>query len=125
VTDQPPSQPSPEQQGDDAPAQLVPDEAATEAVSADPPTEVAPATAAAEPTPPPATPTPPPATPAAEPPAPAPATESPAADFTDAEAPAGDGGLASVFPADRPEIAAGAAFAGGLVLALILKRLAR
>jgi hypothetical protein len=108
VTDQPPSQPSPEQQGDDAPAQLVPDEAATEAVSADPPTEVAPATAAAEPTPPPATPTPPPATPTSPP-----------------EAPAGDGGLASVFPADRPEIAAGAAFAGGLVLALILKRLAR
>jgi hypothetical protein len=28
-------------------------------------------------------------------------------------------------PAQRPEIAAGAAFAGGLALALILKRLAR
>jgi hypothetical protein len=35
------------------------------------------------------------------------------------------GGAGSLFPADRPEIAAGAAFAGGLVLALILKRLAR
>jgi hypothetical protein len=31
----------------------------------------------------------------------------------------------SPFPADRPEIAVGAAFAGGLVLALILKRLGR
>jgi len=28
-------------------------------------------------------------------------------------------------PADRPELAVGAAFAGGLVLALILKRLGR
>jgi hypothetical protein len=35
------------------------------------------------------------------------------------------GGAGSLFPADRPEVAAGAAFAGGLVLALILKRLAR
>jgi hypothetical protein len=33
-------------------------------------------------------------------------------------------GLASI-PNDRPEVAVGAAFAGGLVLALILKRLAR
>ena len=34
-------------------------------------------------------------------------------------------GLASLFPADRPERAVGAAFAAGLLLALILKRLAR
>ncbi|MGP0051170.1 MAG: hypothetical protein ACLPZR_20315 [Solirubrobacteraceae bacterium] len=39
---------------------------------------------------------------------------------------AGDApGLASLFPADRPERAVGAAFAGGLFLALILRRLAR
>ncbi len=36
----------------------------------------------------------------------------------------GGGGPAAVV-ADRPEIAVGAAFAGGLALALILKRLAR
>jgi len=33
--------------------------------------------------------------------------------------------VSSLFPADRPEVAVGASFAGGLVLALILKRLAR
>jgi hypothetical protein len=38
--------------------------------------------------------------------------------------PGPDAGPAAVV-ADRPEIAVGAAFAGGLVLALILKRLAR
>jgi hypothetical protein len=32
---------------------------------------------------------------------------------------------ASSVPSDRPEVAVGAAFAGGLVLALVLKRLAR
>jgi len=32
---------------------------------------------------------------------------------------------AAVSPIDRPEVAVGAAFAGGLLLALILKRLAR
>ncbi len=36
----------------------------------------------------------------------------------------GASGVAAV-AADRPEVAVGAAFAGGLVLALILKRLAR
>ncbi|HTU97743.1 MAG TPA: hypothetical protein VMF14_17980 [Solirubrobacteraceae bacterium] len=44
------------------------------------------------------------------------------------EVPAGDAGpsaLAAAFPPERPERAVGAAFAGGLVLALILKRLAR
>jgi hypothetical protein len=35
------------------------------------------------------------------------------------------GGVTALFPADRPERAVGAAFAGGLLLALILKRLAR
>ena len=39
--------------------------------------------------------------------------------------PAGPTGGGSPFPADRPEIAVGAAFAGGLALALILKRLGR
>ncbi|HEY5428171.1 MAG TPA: hypothetical protein VIK04_03575 [Solirubrobacteraceae bacterium] len=56
--------------------------------------------------------TPPPVTPGArvyEPPPPASTTDS----------------NGSPFPADRPEIAVGASFAGGLVLALILKRLAR
>jgi hypothetical protein len=36
-----------------------------------------------------------------------------------------DSGPAAGAPADRPEAAVGAAFAGGLVFALILKRLAR
>jgi hypothetical protein len=34
-------------------------------------------------------------------------------------------GTAVIGPPDRPEVAVGAAFAGGLVLALILRRLAR
>jgi len=32
---------------------------------------------------------------------------------------------AAISPIDRPEVAVGAAFAGGLLLALILRRLAR
>jgi hypothetical protein len=36
-----------------------------------------------------------------------------------------DGSSAAAPPNDRPEIAIGAAFAGGLVAAMILKRLAR
>ena len=52
---------------------------------------------------------------------PPPASEPPS--FEDDSA--GPGGLAAAFPPDRPERAAGAAFAGGMVLALILKRLAR
>lgn len=36
-----------------------------------------------------------------------------------------DTGPAVVGPADRPEVAVGAAFAGGFVVAMILKRLAR
>ncbi|MFL5862506.1 MAG: hypothetical protein ACJ780_17320 [Solirubrobacteraceae bacterium] len=35
------------------------------------------------------------------------------------------GGLAAMFPPDQPERAVGAAFAGGFILALVLKRLAR
>jgi hypothetical protein len=35
-----------------------------------------------------------------------------------------ESGSSSLFPADHPEYAVGAAFGGGLVLALILKRLA-
>jgi len=34
-------------------------------------------------------------------------------------------GSSAILPRDRPELAIGGAFAGGLVLALILKRLAR
>ena len=37
----------------------------------------------------------------------------------------GDSGSAPAPPSDRPEIVVGAAFAGGFLLALIFKRLAR
>jgi hypothetical protein len=40
-------------------------------------------------------------------------------------APAYNGGGSPAGPADRPELQIGAAFAGGFVLALILKRFAR
>ncbi len=49
-----------------------------------------------------------PPTPPTPPPAPAPSTQA-----------------VSTQPADRPELAVGAAFVGGLMLALILKRIAR
>jgi hypothetical protein len=55
----------------------------------------------------------------------APAYESAPAAPAYESAPAGAESGGSPFPADRPEIAIGASFAGGLVLALILKRLAR
>jgi hypothetical protein len=58
---------------------------------------------------------------AAPPPPPPPAPEPPSSEA----APTGADGLAAAFPSDRPERAVGAAFAGGIVLALILKRLAR
>jgi hypothetical protein len=45
--------------------------------------------------------------------------------WTPPQAEVGDGAWKPLFPADQPEVAVGAAFAGGLVLALILKRLAR
>ena len=58
------------------------------------------------------------ATPAPTPPLPPPTPPLPP---SPAAAPTG----ASSVPSDRPEVAVGAAFAGGLALALILKRLAR
>ena len=99
MTDQPPSEQPAEETVGNQPA--VPPPAAA----------AAPAPAAA---PPPVT-TPPPAA------APPPVTAPPSFD----DASSGPSGLAAAFPPDRPERAAGAAFAGGLVLALILKRLAR
>jgi hypothetical protein len=51
-----------------------------------------------------------------------------AAPFTaaaDAAAPAAAEPVASPGPADRPEVLVGAAFAGGVVLALLLKRAGR
>jgi hypothetical protein len=43
---------------------------------------------------------------------------------TDWSSPGSDAGALDA-PSDRPEVAVGAAFAGGFVLALVLKRLAR
>lgn len=106
MTDQPLSPEPAQEPGGDQPAALVPDEV--------------PAAASA----PPAASTPP----AAFAPADAPAPPAPAPPPPPAELPSGEGdpaGIAAAFPADRPERAVGAAFAGGLVLALILKRLAR
>ncbi|MEO6857901.1 MAG: hypothetical protein ABI323_04855 [Solirubrobacteraceae bacterium] len=55
-----------------------------------------------------------------------PPTVATAADPAPAWAPTdGDGGAPAANVADRPEIAVGAAFAGGFTLALLLKRLAR
>jgi hypothetical protein len=158
VTDQPPSQPIPDEHDGDVPAELAPDDAPTAVTptppgaAGDPPTEVAPppqppaAFAAGTagdsiedpaPVPPPepdapapaVPPVPPPAASAvatpAVPPPPSLAADDPvvggitATDFPPAT------GAGSPFPADRPEVAVGAAFAGGLVLALILKHLAR
>jgi hypothetical protein len=107
VTDQPPSQPPPQEPESEAPATPAPDGALTEVAPAAPPP--APVGAAG---------------PVA--PAPAFAVEDPGVGgvTTSDFAPASGGG-GSLFPADRPEMAIGAAFAGGLVLALIVKRLAR
>jgi hypothetical protein len=46
-------------------------------------------------------------------------------DTAPAWAPTDEGGGSAAVVAERPEIAVGAAFAGGFTLALILKRLAR
>ncbi len=102
MTDQP-SQPPPDETPDDGPAQLAPDA----------PAEVRPSGEASGPAPalPPPAPTPPPAFGTTEP-GPSTYESTPS------------GGLQSLFPPARPEYAVGAAFAGGLVLALILKRLA-
>lgn len=86
--------------------------------------------------PPPASPQPPVPPPSIEPPVGGGApTEGPVAaararHVQEAVAPAPGGGdwassFVSLFPQDRPELAAGAAFAGGVVVALILKRLGR
>ncbi|HWE15454.1 MAG TPA: hypothetical protein VG365_18150 [Solirubrobacteraceae bacterium] len=64
----------------------------------------------------------PPEAPATLAPVPPPAFGTTGPPAPDESSPAGGG---SLLPADRPELAVGAAFAGGLVLALILKRLAR
>jgi hypothetical protein len=121
VTDQSTSHSPAEEPDGDVPAGLVPDESPTEVRAPDspapappPPPAFAPAGATASP-PPVATASPPPVAP------PPPITELPSGDT----ASAGPGGLAAAFPPDRPERAVGAAFGGGLVLALILKRLAR
>jgi hypothetical protein len=97
----------------------VPDDAPT-TVSPPPATPPPPAAFAAadSPGPPPPVSTPPP--PPASTPLP-PVSELPSGEDTSA----GPGGLAGAFPADRPERAVGAAFGGGLLLAVILKRLAR
>jgi hypothetical protein len=131
VTDQSSSHSAAEESGGDNPAELAPDDARTE-VSA-PDSAAAPPEASAGSDPPAAPDSPAaPAPPAAF--APADATASsppvtpppPVTDSSSGEsASAGPAGLAAAFPSDRPERAVGAAFAGGLVLALILKRLAR
>jgi hypothetical protein len=51
-------------------------------------------------------------------------TDNPETPATPAPEPPADGWMSYV-PADRPEVAVGAAFAGGFLVALILKRLAR
>jgi hypothetical protein len=118
VTDQPPSQQQPADESEgDKPAALVPDDAPTEVSAPEPPAAFAPADTPA----PASAPTTAPAPPAAATSPPPPVTEPPSGD----SGPSGPGALAAAFPPDRPERAVGGAFAGGLVLALILKRLAR
>ena len=106
MTDQSSQQASHETPGD-APAQLAPD---------------APAGGSA----------PAPSTPGVKPSAPAPESWAPGSATTppapalDEEASSGglEARLQSIFPPQKPEYAVGASFAGGLVVALILKRLA-
>jgi hypothetical protein len=127
VTEQPPSQQPAEEPGHDKPAALVPDDAPTQVSSVEPVAAAASDPSAAPD--PPAGPDPPAAfapagAPAGPPPAsapPRPVADLPSGDDASAE----PGGLAAVFGPDHPERAVGAAFAGGIVLALILKRLAR
>ncbi len=128
MTEQPPSQQPAEEPGGDKPAAVVPDEAPTQVSSPEPGAASEPSATPDPPAAPerPAAPEPPAAfapggAPAGSPPAfapPPPATELPSGDASEPS------GLAAVFPPDHPERALGAAFAGGLVLALILKRLA-
>ena len=109
MTDQPSQQP-PEETRADVPAQVAPDAPAEASTSGE-------AFAAA--------PGVKPSAPAAESwaPAPAPAfgTTEPGPTPYDEPSPSG---LESLFPPEQPERAVGAAFAGGFLLALILKRLA-
>ena len=124
MTEQP-SQPPAEEPGGDTPAALVPDDAPTQVSAPEPPAVAPPPSATPDP---PTTPEPPAAfapagAPAGPPPAfapPPPVADPPSGDDASAE----PGGLAALFPPDHPERALGAAFGGGLVLALILKRLA-
>jgi hypothetical protein len=98
VTDQP-SQPPSDEKRDDVPAQVGPD-ASTQVSRTGPATDVPPAPSI-----------PPPSFGTTEP-GPTPYEDS------------SPSGLAKVFPPEHPEYAVGAAFGGGLALALILKRLA-
>jgi hypothetical protein len=109
VTDQSTSHSPAEEPEGVTPAAPVPDDSPTEVRTPDP--------SAAAPAPPPPAPPPPPA--AAPPPPP---VSEPSGDTAFS---AGPSGLAAAFPPENPERAVGAAFAGGIVLALILKRLAR
>jgi hypothetical protein len=109
VTDQPSQQP-PDDTRDDVPAPVAPDAPA----GVSPPETATPGVK--------------PSAPAPESAAPAPAA-APAFGTTEPgptpyEGSTSGGGLESLFPPERPERAVGAAFAGGFVLALILKRLA-
>lgn len=110
----------------DEPAPVPPPESPAEPV---PPAAVAPPPPAAGTPPPPAGGTPPPPGAGTPPPAsPAFGTTSPGDQpYESPSAPKRDWAdtVLSVFPEDHPELAVGAAFTGGLVLALILKRLAR
>jgi hypothetical protein len=106
--------PSADAPSGDLPAQLAPDDEVIEGALP----VVAPA---ADPT------QPPPAPPVIETPPAAPAAAVPASPpppSAGAPAPSPSSGGGSLV-GDRPELAVGGAFAGGLVLALILKRLAR
>lgn len=120
MTEQPPGQQPPDEQGSNAPASDGADDPTRVVGPPEPPAAFAPATPpepsaeAPAPVPPPMTDAPPVKAPPIPGPGPA------AAHVNDGPLPSG-----SPFPADRPEIAVGAAFAGGFVLALILKRLAR
>jgi hypothetical protein len=117
VTDTPPSEQPAQEPVGEQPAVPEPPAAVVPPAAPEPPAAFVPPAAAEPPAAvvPPAAPEPPP------PYQPPPAAEPPS--FEDDSA--GPGGLAAAFPPDRPERAVGAAFAGGMVLALILKRLAR
>jgi hypothetical protein len=105
----------------DAPTEAQPSGESSAATLVDQPSPVT--EVASVPEPPPAVPEPPPAVPEPPPAPEPPPVPEPRAWSPDAEPEPVSGPAA--LAADRPEVAVGAAFAGGLVLALILKRLAR